>query len=107
MDNIVGQNSSEGQIPEGQIAEQCIALVAAAKQIPVEQVTLDSTFEELAVDSLDWVSLSFDVEDKYGIDIPDSRLHTILTVRDMADGVAEALHAKAEKARLKEAGEGA
>jgi len=107
MDNIVGQNSAEGQIPEGQIAEQCIALVAAAKQIPVEQVTLDSTFEELAVDSLDRVSLSFDVEEKYGIDIPDSRLHTILTVRDMVDGVAEALRAKAEKTRLKEAGEGA
>ncbi|ADV81247.1 phosphopantetheine-binding protein [Terriglobus saanensis SP1PR4] len=90
-----------------QIAEECIALIAAAKQLPAEQVTLDSTFEDLAVDSLDRVSLSFDVEEKYGIEIPDSRLHTILTVRDMVEGVEEALRAKVEKARLKEAGEGA
>lgn|GEM_PF-264326 len=107
MDNIHGHERAEGQIAEHEIAEHCIALVAAAKQISTEQVTLDSTFEELAVDSLDRVSLSFDIEEKYGIDIPDSRLHTILTVRDMVEGVAEALRAKAEKTRLKEAGEGA
>jgi acyl carrier protein len=102
MDQIAEPDNSEHQI-----AEECIALVATAKQLPVEQVTLDSTFEELVVDSLDRVSLSFDIEEKYGIDIPDSRLHTILTVRDMVEGVEEALRAKAEKARLKEAGEGA
>jgi acyl carrier protein len=100
MDPIAPDESSERQI-----AAYCIALVAAAKQLPVEQVSLDSTFDELAVDSLDRVSLSFDIEEKFGIEIPDSRLHTILTIRDMVDGVEEASRAKAEKARLKAAGE--
>ena len=73
------------------IARHCIALVAAAKKLPADHITRDSSLEHLQVDSLDKVGLSFDVEEAYGISIPDSALSSIRTVGDMADGVHTAL----------------
>jgi acyl carrier protein len=79
--------------PNG-IAEECIALIAKQKSIEPEQIHLDSSFEELAVDSLDRVSLAFDIEEKYEIEIPESMIEKIRTVRDMVTGVEEALRQK-------------
>lgn len=73
------------------IAQHCIAIVARARQVSVDEVTLDSSLEALQVDSLDKVSLSFDLEDAYNIDIPDSALFEVKTVGDIARGVQMAL----------------
>lgn len=77
-----------------QVAEECIALIAKQKSITPEQIHLDSTFDELAVDSLDRVSLAFDVEEKYDIEIPEDQLGQIKTVGDMVSGIEEALRRK-------------
>jgi acyl carrier protein len=77
-----------------QVAEECIALIAKQKSITPEQIHLESTFDELAVDSLDRVSLAFDVEEKYDIEIPEDQLGRIKTVNDMVRGIEEALRRK-------------
>jgi acyl carrier protein len=77
-----------------QVAEECIALIAKQKSIPPEQIHLDSTFDELAVDSLDRVSLAFDIEEKYDIEIPEQKLGQIKTVNDMVTGIEEAVRQK-------------
>ena len=66
-----------------QVAEECIALIAKQKSIAPEHIRIESTFEELGLDSLDRVSLAFDVEEKYDIEIPEERLGRIKTVNDM------------------------
>jgi acyl carrier protein len=76
------------------IAGECIALIAKQKSIPPDQIRLDSTFDELAVDSLDRVSLAFDIEEKYEIEIPEDKLGQIKTVSDMVAGIEEALRRK-------------
>ena len=73
------------------IAEHCRELVAAARRLPLEDVTLESRLDALEFDSLDKVSLSFDVEEAYDIDIPDSALFAVKTVGDIARGVHAAL----------------
>ena len=78
-----------------QVADECIALIAKQKSIAPEQIRLDSTLEELALDSLDRVSLAFDLEEKYDIEIPESRIDQIRTVRDMVTGIEDALRQKA------------
>jgi acyl carrier protein len=83
----------EMESPNG-IAEECIALIAKQKSIEPTQIHLDSSFEELAVDSLDRVSLAFDIEEKYEIEIPESMIEKIKTVRDMVMGIEEALRQK-------------
>ena len=74
-----------------EIAQECIRAISAAKGIPAEGITTASTFEELALDSLDRVSLSFDLEEKYNVDIPEHRLNSIKTVGDVVNEVHQAI----------------
>jgi acyl carrier protein len=69
--------------------------VATTQHIPVERVTLDSTFEELGMDSMDGVNLLFTVEGEFDIDVPDEQARQIRTVRQMVEGVDALLKAKA------------
>ena len=76
------------------IASRCIEIIAKSKGIPADTVTLASTFEELNIDSLDKINISFEVEEAFNIDIPDEALGTIRTVGDMVDGVTKLQAAK-------------
>ena len=53
-----------------------------------ENVSLDARFEDLEVDSLDLVELAQIVEDEYGVEIKDSDLDKVETVRDVVDLIA-------------------
>jgi acyl carrier protein len=76
------------------IASRCIEIIAKSKSISPDMVTLASTFDELNVDSLDKINISFEVEEAFNIDIPDDALGTIRTVGDMVDGVTRLQAAK-------------
>jgi acyl carrier protein len=69
------------------VASRCIEIIAKSKNIPADSVTLASTFEELNIDSLDKINISFEVEEAFHIEIPDDALGTIRTVGDMVEGV--------------------
>ncbi|MBS1813492.1 MAG: acyl carrier protein [Acidobacteria bacterium] len=77
-----------------EIQQRCIQLIAEQKQILPEAITPATTFNELNVDSLDRVTLAFDVEEIYGIAIPESSLATIHSVGDMAEGIEKAIAMK-------------
>ncbi len=81
--------------PTDEIAMDCMARVAALKQLPVSEIAPESSFEALALDSLDKTTLAFDVEDRYGIEIPESQLYEIKTVGQMIEGVRRLVDAKA------------
>jgi acyl carrier protein len=72
-----------------EIASRCIDIIAKSKSIPPDTVTLASTFDELNVDSLDKINISFEVEEAFNVEIPDDALGTIKTVGDMVEGVAK------------------
>lgn len=75
------------------VAEKILSLIAAIKRIPREQVRLDSSFEELAIDSLDGMNLLFEVEGAFDISIPDEQARSIRSVRQMVEGVETLLAA--------------
>jgi acyl carrier protein len=72
---------------EEDVEKRCIEIIAASKKIPASSITLDSTFEELVIDSLDKINISFEVEDAFAIEIPDDSLGSLKTVRDVVNGV--------------------
>ena len=76
------------------IQQHCIELIAAAKKVPPETITPASTFEEIGLDSLDRVTLAFDLEEAYDIAIPESALATIKSVSEMAAAIQQAVAAK-------------
>jgi acyl carrier protein len=71
-----------------EIASRCIDIIAKSKGISPDSITLASSFDELNIDSLDKINISFEVEEAFSVEIPDDALGTIKTVGDMVDGVA-------------------
>jgi acyl carrier protein len=69
------------------IESRIIELVAKSKNLPAADVRMDSTFDELQVDSLDKINLSFAVEEMFSIEIPDDSLNSLKTVGDVVRGV--------------------
>ena len=78
------------------LAAKVIAEIAAVKRIPVESITIDSTFEELAMDSLDAMNLLFSLEEQLGVSIPDEAANSIKDVRSAVAGVERILAEKTE-----------
>jgi len=75
-----------------------IGVIAQTQRIPIETVSIDSTFEELKIDSLDGINLIFALENEFNVDIPDEDARDVKSVRQMAQGVARLLAAKAQGA---------
>ncbi len=75
------------------------AVIAKTQHLPPETVTIDKTFQELKIDSLDGMNILFAVESEFDISIPDERAPEIKSVRDMVEGI-EQLLAQKEAAAL-------
>ncbi len=78
-----------------ELIQRVRAVLAETQRIPIETVTIDSKFQELGMDSMDGVNLLFALENEFDITIPDESAKTITSVREMAEGVAKLLEAKA------------
>ncbi len=65
--------------------------IARQKMLSVEEINLDSRLDELGISSLDSISLVFDIEDKYGVEVPNEALKKLQTVRDIVEGVERLL----------------
>ena len=72
-----------------------IKVIAKTQRIPLETVSIDSTFEELKIDSLDGINLIFALESEFSVDIPDDDARSIRSVRQMAEGIAQLVAQKA------------
>ncbi|HEY1759207.1 MAG TPA: acyl carrier protein [Bryobacteraceae bacterium] len=77
-----------------ELATRVIAVIARMQKLPVESITLDQTFAELNIDSLDGINIMFEVENEFGVDIPDEDAKSIRTVRQMAEGIEKLLSMK-------------
>ncbi|HID72858.1 TPA: acyl carrier protein [Candidatus Micrarchaeota archaeon] len=71
------------------------ASIARQKMLAVEDISLDSSLEALDISSLDAISLVFDIEDQYGVEVPNEALKKLHTVRDIVEGVDQLLAERA------------
>jgi acyl carrier protein len=85
----------EGVTVSATIAERVIAVVAKSRKVPPESISLDATFEELGMDSLDGINLIFDLENEFDIAIPDEDAHVIRDVRQAVDSLQKLLYSSA------------
>ena len=89
-------------LEQTELASKVIAVIAKAQRIPPETISIDSTFEELKIDSLDGINIVFALENEFGIDIPDEGVQNLHSVRQTVDGIAKLLEQKAAKAGSEE-----
>ncbi|MBS0193753.1 MAG: acyl carrier protein [Proteobacteria bacterium] len=52
-------------------AQAIFAIIAKEAHTPLEKITLQSTLKDLEIDSLDIVQIIFEIEDRFGITLPD------------------------------------
>jgi acyl carrier protein len=90
--------------PDAEFAAKVIAVIAKSQRIPVETITLDSTFEELKIDSLDGINIVFELENKFGIEIPDEGVQNLRSVRETVEGIAKLVEEKATAEKAAGAG---
>ena len=78
-----------------ELTQRVLKTIAASKRIPVEQVTIDSEFQQLGIDSMDAVEILFALENEFDISIPDDEVRNVRNVRQMTEGVEKLVAAKA------------
>ena len=76
------------------VAQKVIAAIAKMKKIPPETITLNSTLEELKIDSLDGLNLFFDLEEAFDINIPDEGAKKMRTVGQIVEGLDQLIAGK-------------
>ena len=68
--------------------EKIQAMLAEALNLPLEKVTPDAKIvDDLGADSLDVVELLSQLEEEYGIIIPDDQAENLATVSDVANAI--------------------
>jgi len=70
-----------------ELTQRVLRIIAETQRKDPAQVTIDSSFEELGIDSMDGVNIVFALENEFDINVPDEEVKSIRSVRDMVDGV--------------------
>ena len=78
------------------LEQRVIDLIARKKKLDPSTVTLDSTFEQLSVDSLDDADPTFTFEDDFKIVVPDEVATSMKNVRQVVGGLRQLLATRAE-----------
>ena len=70
------------------IQSRIISLTATQLGLGEDEISLDSKFmDDLGADSLDTVELIMNVEDEFGIEIPDDEVEQMFTVKSLLNYV--------------------
>ena len=70
-----------------ELTQRVLTVIANTQRIPRDKVTIDSSFEELGIDSMDGVNILFALENEFNITIPDEAAKQIRSIRQMVEGV--------------------
>ena len=76
------------------IQDRVLRVIATSRRLPLESVTVDSTFEELGIDSLDRLNILFDLEGEFEIEIDDDEAKKVTNLHEMIAGVTHLVEAK-------------
>jgi acyl carrier protein len=73
------------------IFEKIATILSTTKGIDRELIFIESSFEDLGLDSLDAVELISDLEDEFNVTIPNMELQSIKTIQQAVDGLQKAI----------------
>jgi acyl carrier protein len=65
------------------LKESVVAVIARETKYPSEKISLDSSLEEFGIDSLEAISILYELEKELDIDIPNEVFANIRTVGDV------------------------
>jgi acyl carrier protein len=74
-----------------QVFERVQAVIVKHQRIPSENITINSTFEALGIDSLDRINLLFAIEEEFEISIPTEEVKSVHSVSQISEVVEKIL----------------
>jgi acyl carrier protein len=69
------------------ILQRVIKVFAEFKKMSPEDITPETTFEQLGLDSLDGLNLVFELEEEFNLMIPDDKVKEMKSVREVTEGI--------------------
>lgn len=75
------------------IKQRVIFQIARFTNRDPAEISPQTTFEELGIASMDALTLAFDIEEEFGITIPDQAVYGLRSVEDVISGVQSHLNA--------------
>lgn len=76
------------------VGQKVIEIIAREQHLDPGTVKLDSTFEQLGIDSLDGVNILFALEEEFKIDIPDAVAQNMKSVQQVVENLTRVLEGK-------------
>jgi len=76
------------------VAEKVVEIITREQHLQPGTVTIDSTFAELGIDSLDGVNVLFALEEEFKIDIPDAVAQNMKSVRQVVESLTRVIEGK-------------
>jgi acyl carrier protein len=77
-----------------EVSARVLRIIADNQRKDLSLVTIDSSFEELGIDSMDAVNIVFALENEFNINVPDEEMKNIRSVRDIVEGVQKLVAAR-------------
>ena len=77
-----------------EVEQKVIEIIAREQHLDAGAITLDSSFAQLGIDSLDGVNILFALEEEFKVDIPDAVAQNMRGVRQVVDSLTRVLEGK-------------
>jgi acyl carrier protein len=74
------------------IFETITDIISSKKGVDRNLISIDSSFDELGLDSLDAIELIADLEEAFNVSIPNTELQGIKSIRQAVDGLSAAMN---------------
>jgi acyl carrier protein len=76
------------------VSQKVIEIIAREQHLDLSKITVDSTFAELGIDSLDGVNILFALEEEFKLDIPDTVAQNMRSVSQVVDSLTRVIEGK-------------
>ena len=76
------------------IEKAVVAAIAKQKQISNDIISPVSSLQELGVSSLDAITIVYEIEELFDVEVPNEELESLLTVKDIVDGISNLISSK-------------
>ena len=74
-----------------QITEKVFSALASTKHVSPESISMETSLDDLGLDSLDKVTLLFELEQQLNLSIPDEAFRSVRTVSDVVETIGRLL----------------
>ena|SRR5579883_2647466 len=79
---------------DDRLADRLITLISETQEIPLERLSLDGSFEESGLTSLNALSIVFEIENEFGVTIPDEEALKVTSIRQVVGLLQDLLEQK-------------